>query len=72
MAYLRHHFGQPPVMARQGLDESVRREETMALLDGQLHEIAEMAAFLVSHRVSFVAGAIIPVDGGWAAQLAHG
>ncbi|HKY13888.1 MAG TPA: SDR family oxidoreductase, partial [Microthrixaceae bacterium] len=37
---------------------------------GQPHEIAEVAAFLASDKASFVTGAIIPVDGGWAAKLA--
>jgi NAD(P)-dependent dehydrogenase (short-subunit alcohol dehydrogenase family) len=37
---------------------------------GQPSEVAQVAAFLASDRASYVSGAIIPVDGGWAAKLA--
>jgi NAD(P)-dependent dehydrogenase (short-subunit alcohol dehydrogenase family) len=36
---------------------------------GKAHELAEVAAFLVSDRASFVSGVILPVDGGWSARL---
>ncbi|MGO9501842.1 MAG: SDR family NAD(P)-dependent oxidoreductase [Streptosporangiaceae bacterium] len=37
---------------------------------GQPHEAAELAAFLVSDRASYITGVVIPVDGGWSAKLA--
>jgi NAD(P)-dependent dehydrogenase (short-subunit alcohol dehydrogenase family) len=37
---------------------------------GQAHEVAEVAAFLVSDRASFVSGAVIPVDGGRSVLIA--
>lgn len=37
---------------------------------GQPHEVAEVGAFLVSDRASFISGAVVPVDGGWSAKLA--
>jgi hypothetical protein len=60
MTYLRHHFGQPPVMTVQGLVESVRRGRAMGLLDDLLHEIVEVAASLMCDRASFVTGRSFP------------
>jgi NAD(P)-dependent dehydrogenase (short-subunit alcohol dehydrogenase family) len=36
---------------------------------GTALELAEAAAFLASDRASFITGVILPVDGGWSAQL---
>jgi NAD(P)-dependent dehydrogenase (short-subunit alcohol dehydrogenase family) len=46
-----------------------RREKAALNRGGQPHEVADVAAFLVSDRASFVTGAVIPVDGGWSAKV---
>ncbi len=48
------------------LNEALRHEGAMATLGriGQASEIAEVVAFLLSERASYVTGAAIPVDGG--------
>jgi len=51
--------GQPDIVTKAALGRA-----------GEPSEVAEVAAFLASDRASYVSGAIIPVDGGWAAKLA--
>jgi NAD(P)-dependent dehydrogenase (short-subunit alcohol dehydrogenase family) len=52
------------------LDEALRNEGELATLGriGQASEIAEVVAFLLSDRASYVNGAAIPVDGGATAR----
>ena len=53
-----------------GIGESTMVGKAALQRVGQPHEVAEVAAFLVSDRASFVSGVALPVDGGWAAKLA--
>lgn len=59
------------IMGAAGLDSYPGITDKAALnRAGQPQEVAEVAAFLASDRASFLTGAAIPVDGGWAAKLA--
>jgi NAD(P)-dependent dehydrogenase (short-subunit alcohol dehydrogenase family) len=51
-------------------EEALRREGELAPLGrlGQAEEIAEVVAFLLSERASYLSGAAIPVDGGATAR----
>jgi NAD(P)-dependent dehydrogenase (short-subunit alcohol dehydrogenase family) len=55
-----------------GLSEVVSEMSAKSALGraGTPQEQAEVAAFLLSDRASFVSGTVIPVDGGWSARLA--
>jgi NAD(P)-dependent dehydrogenase (short-subunit alcohol dehydrogenase family) len=51
-----------PVIREMGAKSALGRP-------GKPQELAEVAAFLISDRASFVTGVILAVDGGWSAKL---
>ena len=62
----------PGTIRTEGMGQGVDAIADKAVLGrvGLPAEVAEVAAFLISDRASYVSGAVIPVDGGWTARLA--
>jgi len=54
-----------PDQAREAIDSASTR--TFLGRIGQPHEVACTALFLASDEASYITGAVLPVDGGWAA-----
>lgn len=64
--YIRHVSGLP-VSARADLERQIAHLHPLGR-PGETHEVAEAVAFLLSDAASFINGAVLPIDGGRAAQ----
>ncbi len=61
------HVSSLPVSARADLERQIAHLHPLGR-PGEAHEVAEAVAFLLSDAASFINGAVLPVDGGRAAQ----
>lgn len=64
-------FINTPLLAKAGIDDNVKKQLVLVHPIGRLgepNEVAELVAWLVSDKSSFVTGSYYPIDGGYLAQ----